>query len=210
MAASTRLRTSRWTERGAWPSEACCAASCALACVGAMALTRIMTSLTLASTVDLISAGVGRGPGTRPCGVAMRRHGMSWSSSRKKSASCAARHERGSTTACAAAHIADTNVPSTPNGVKNVSRLRVRRNGTGSPESRMPFMSNVGWKSSMKMRPVFFAKMSLFGVRPPIKTSAEANPDSASWQQNCFLKHHNKLQVGSVLYMYWLKTFSVT
>lgn len=35
-------------------------------------------------------------------------------------------------------------------------------------------------------------------------------PDSAIWQQNCFLKAHRWLQLGKVLYMYWLNTVSLT
>ena len=36
------------------------------------------------------------------------------------------------------------------------------------------------------------------------------SPERAIWVQNCFLKAHRWLLVGSVLYMYWLKTVSVT
>ena len=35
-------------------------------------------------------------------------------------------------------------------------------------------------------------------------------PESAIWQQNCFLKAHRWLQLGKVLYMYWLNTVSLT
>lgn len=43
--------------------------------------------------------------------------------------------------AWAAAHMEETNRPSTPNGVKKVCKFRVNRKGTGSLNSTMPFIS---------------------------------------------------------------------
>jgi hypothetical protein len=50
----------------------------------------------------------------------------------------------GETTACAAAHMADTIRPSTPKWEKNACMFLVSRKGTGSLNSIMPFASYAG------------------------------------------------------------------
>lgn len=72
------------------------------------------------------------------------------------------------------------------------------------------FASYDGKKSVWKVLPPFLAKQILAGMRPPMSMTCDSSPLSANWEQNCFLKFHKWLHVGRVLYMYWLKTFSVT
>ena len=62
----------------------------------------------------------------------------------------------------------------------------------------------------MKTRPVFFANMIFCGVLPPMRSRAETKQLSASCWHSCRLNVHRCDPLGRVLYMNWLKMFSVT
>lgn len=57
--------------------------------------------------------------------------------------------------------------------------------------------------------PLFLANKILLGLRPLMSMRYDWRPVRAIWLQNCLLNKHRWLQVGSVLYTYWLKMLSL-
>lgn len=95
------------------------------------------------------------------------------------------------------------------NGVKNVCKFRVRRNGTGSMYSIIFFWLNVGWKLSMNILLVFLVNMILFGVWLLMCRSVDKKFDIVSCCESWRLNVYKCELFGSVLYMYCEKIFFV-
>mmetsp|Transcript_6180 Transcript_6180/g.15372 ORF Transcript_6180/g.15372 Transcript_6180/m.15372 type:complete len:208 (-) Transcript_6180:2126-2749(-) len=183
-------------------ASGCASRPCAMACpssltCGATARSRSSALRVLAATSTLSISPL-MCP-TSDCLAGERLADQLAMSSRNMSAATCCTLPPLASSACAALTMAVTNTPSTPNAVKKVNMLRVRRNGTASMRSSMPFSLYTGMSSACSTRPVSLANRILLGARPPSSSMAHSRPDSDIWVQKVFLKTHRWLQEGSVL-----------